>query len=145
VSFIVVSFRADRSATAVDSVDGGVAVDVIDVVDVVERAGFPLQARGGGYLLLHGSTVGKVTTSEKAWEVLRTMREAELLVFILEDVERCIACQVQSSSGRVTVRLNLDGAPEDDVRAAMRWVNTLLDTLPDVEVEASVAVSSLAP
>jgi len=120
VSFIVVSFRADRSATDADSVDGGAAVDavdVIDVVDVVEKAGFPLQARGGGYLLLHGTTVGKVETSEKAWAVLRTMREAELLVFILDDAERCIACHVQSSSGRVAVRLNLDGAPEDDVRA----------------------------
>ncbi len=143
VSFIVVSFAAGQAVTAVNDA-GGDAVDISDdVVAVVERAGFPVQARGGGYLLLHGTTVGKVSSSSTAWAALRHVAEAELLMFVFDDEDRCVACQIQWHSGRIAVRMNLEGAPDDDVRMVMRRVNLLLDTLPDVEVEASVAVTSL--
>ena len=143
VSFIVVSFAAGQGVTAVSNAAGD-AFDISDdIVAVVERVGFPVQARGGGYLLLHGTSVGKVSSSAKAWAALRHVADAELLMFIFDDEDRCVACQIQWHSGRIAVRMNLEGAPDDDVRVAMRRVNLLLDTLPDVEVEASVAVTSL--
>ena len=116
------------------------ADDVDDVVGAIERRGFPCRGRGGGYLVLHGNTVGSVATSASASAVLRAVEGAELLLFLHEDHERCVASTVFVRESRVVVQLNLADAPADEVKAAALAVERVLDGLPDVLLEGSLAL-----
>lgn len=116
------------------------ADDVDDVVGALERRGFPCRGRGGGYLVLHGVTVGKVATSASASAVLRAVDGAELLLFLHDDHERCVASAVFVREARVVVQLNLADAPADEVKAAALAVERLLDGLPDVRLEGALAL-----
>jgi hypothetical protein len=116
------------------------ADDVDDVVGALERRGFPCQGRGGGYLVLHGVTVGRVATSASTSAVLRAVEGTELLLFLHEDQERCVASAVFVRESRVVVQLNLAEAPADEVKAAALAVERLLDGLPDVRLEGSLAL-----
>lgn len=116
------------------------ADDVDDVVAALERRGFPCQGRGGGYFVLHGVTVGKVATSSQAWAVLRAVEGTELLLFLHDDAERCVASAVFLRETRVVVQLNLAEAPADEVKAAALAVERLLDGLPEVRLEGALAL-----
>lgn len=116
------------------------ADDVDDVVGALERRGFPCQPHSGGYLVLHGVTVGRVASSQQASAVLRAVEGTELLMFLHEDQDRCVASAVLVRESRIVVHLNLADAPVDEVRAAAVAVERLLDGLPDVRLEGELAL-----
>jgi hypothetical protein len=116
-----------------------------DIVGAVERRGFPVQSPGGGYLILHGTTVGKAPSSVRASAILRAVVEAEILLFVLADAERCVATRISVGQGKICVRLNLEGAPDDDVIAASRAVVALVqERLEGAEISAEIS-SALMP
>ncbi len=123
------------SISCVASVD-----DDLDVVGVCERLGFPCQGKRGGYLVLFGDTVGTLTSSQAASAVLRTVNGAELLLFLHDDDARCVASSIGLREGRVVVQLNLADAPAEEVKAVAKAVERLLDGLPDVRIEGSLAL-----
>ena len=132
MSHIIVSFGVEHG-------------DHEDVVAAVERRGFPVSSPRGGYLILHGTTVGKAPSSEKASAILRAVAEAEILLFVLADAERCVASRISVGNGKISVRLNLEGAPDEDVVAAGRAVFALVEArLPGAEISAEVP-SALMP
>jgi hypothetical protein len=85
-------------------------------------------------------TVGRVATSASTSAVLRAVEGTELLLFLHEDQERCVASAVFVRESRVVVQLNLAEAPADEVKAAALAVERLLDGLPDVRLEGSLAL-----
>jgi hypothetical protein len=115
--------------------------DADDVVAACERRGFPVQGRGGGYLVLHGDTVGKVATSQSASAVLRAVGGAEILLFLHEDSSRCVASRIEVREARVVVQLHLAGAPADEVKVVAVAIERLLDGLPEVRIEGALAIS----
>ncbi len=115
--------------------------DEYDVVGACERRGFPCQGKRGGYLVLFGDTVGTLATSQAASAVLRTVTGAELLLFLHDDDARCVASSIDLRDGRVVVQLNLADAPTDEVKAVATAVARLLDGLPDVRIEGSLALA----
>ncbi len=126
MSHIVVTFDVDHG-------------DHEDVVGAVERRGFPVSSPSGGYLILHGTTVGKAASSDKASAILRAVAEAEILLFVLADAERCVATRITIGNGKISVRLNLEGAPDEDIMTASRAVFTLVqERLPEAEISAEV-------
>jgi hypothetical protein len=130
VSVVVISFDADD-----DDLDVGA---VVDPVGVAARRGFPVTAPGGGHLLLHDTTVGRVDTTAAASAVLRTVAGAELLLFVFPGEERCAASTIEGASGRVIVRVDFGEAPRAECERALRSLETLLDALPAVAIEVTL-------
>jgi len=134
VSFVVLSFIADDSAVTGD----GVHAD--DPVGAALRAGLPVTAPGGGYLMLHETTVGRVSTTAAASAVLRAVAGAEILMFVFPGEERCAASTVISADGRVRVRIDFGDADRAECERALRGLEPLLDLLHDVAVEVTLDV-----
>jgi hypothetical protein len=116
--------------------------EVVDVVGVLERQGFPIKGPRQRYYVLHEGTVGHLFDTQATSKVLFGVPTTELMMWFFDHHESCVACTVSidDAAGRIAVRLNLEGAADDDVLAAARAVSALIEFLVDPEVEATVPI-----
>lgn len=116
--------------------------DVVDVVGVLERQGFPLKGPRQRYYVLHEGAVGHLFDTEATSRVIVGAPTSELMMWFFDHHESCVACTVSidDAASRISVRLNLEGANDADVLAAARAVSALIEFLVDPEVEATVPI-----
>ena len=144
MAFIEVSFEAPAAATSPAA--PGLHFGGVDVVAVAIAAGFPLRGAQGRFCILHGDRVGQLPTSQLASVALRELPGAEILMFLYEGFDRCVACHIRpheeaSESGgrRVVLRINLAGSPTEEQHEAARALSPLLDRLTGVKLQAELA------
>ncbi len=116
--------------------------EVVDVVGVLERAGFPVKGPRDKYFVLHEGAVGHLYDTASTSRVMVTASTAELMLWFYGHHDACVACTLVIEPERLTVRLNLEGASDADVVAVARAVDTLIEFLVDPEVEATVPNSA---
>ncbi len=120
--------------------------DVVDIVGVLEHAGFPLRGPKERYYVLHEGSVGHLNDSRATSRVVVGAPTSELMMWFYDHHDACVACTVTTAPAtehtpdRVTVRLNLDGASDADVLFAADAVARLLEFLVDPEIDATVPV-----
>lgn len=141
MSFIEISFSSSLSSSPTAPQTPGLHFNVHDVVAAAVAAGFPLKGAQGHFCILHGDRVGQLPTTQLASVALRELDGAEILMFVYEGFERCVACKLHyvDVTERVVVRLNLEGAPPEEQHEAARALTAIIDALPEVQLQAELA------